>query len=100
MINNFKPIATSVLLVGKNAEGWIIDEGIIKHTSGNIFLTKNGEGDLVVMDIAAYDQREKQLELREKLIEIEEARKAGAADIPARTASNNLRASLRGKEYV
>lgn len=43
LINNFKPIATSVLLVGKNAEGWIIDEGIIKHTSGNISLTKNGE---------------------------------------------------------
>lgn len=43
LINNFKPIATSVLLVGANAEGWIIDEGIIKHTSGNISLTKNGE---------------------------------------------------------
>ena len=73
---------------------------LCKETGEPVFLTKNGEGDLVVMDIAAYDQREKQLELREKLIEIEEARKAGAADIPARTASNNLRASLRGKDYV
>ena len=65
-----------------------------------VFLTKNGEGDLVVMDIVAYDQREKQLELREKLIEIEELRKAGATDIPAHTASENLRALLREKAYV
>lgn len=43
LINNFKPIATSVLLVGANAEGWIIDEGIIKHTSDAISLKKNGE---------------------------------------------------------
>lgn len=34
---------------------------------------------MVVMDIAAYDQREKQLELREKLIEIEELRHTGVS---------------------
>lgn len=56
------------------------------------FLTKNGEGDLVVMDIKTYDQREKQLELREKLIEIEERRQAGVADIAARDLSAELRA--------
>ena len=61
-----------------------------------VFLTKNGEGDLVVMDIHAFDQREKQLELREKLIEVEELRKSGIADIPARSASAKLRAALRG----
>lgn len=44
---------------------------LCKETGAPVFLTKNGEGDLVVMDIAAYDQREKQLELREKLVEIE-----------------------------
>ena len=40
-----------------------------KETGEPVFLTKNGEENLVVMDIASYDQREKQLELREKLIE-------------------------------
>lgn len=60
---------------------------LCKETGEPVFLTKNGEGDLVVMDIAVYDQREKQLELREKLIEIEELKKAGIPDIPARTAS-------------
>ena len=70
---------------------------LCKETGEPVFLTKNGEGDLVVMDIAAYDQREKQLELREKWIEIEETRRAGAADIPARTASSNLRTALKEK---
>ena len=65
-----------------------------------IYITKNGEGDLVVMDITAYDQREKQLELREKLIEIGELRRAGVPDISARNASANLRAALKEKAYV
>lgn len=73
---------------------------LCKETGEPVFLTKNGEGDLVVMDIAAYDQREKQLELREKLVEIEELRKAGIPDIPARTASENLRALLKERTNV
>lgn len=73
---------------------------LCKETGEPVFLTKNGEGDLVVMDIAAYDQREKQLELREKLVEIEELRKAGAQDIPARTASANIRSLLKKNSHV
>ena len=52
------------------------------------------------MDIAVYDQREKQLELREKLVEIEELRNAGIPDIPARTASANLRSLLKEHSHV
>ncbi len=70
---------------------------LCKQTGEPVFLTKNGEGDLVVMDITAYDQREKQLELREKLIEVEEQRRAGIADIPACTVSENLRSRLKEK---
>ena len=73
---------------------------LCKDTGEPVFLTKNGEGDLVVMDIAVFDQREKQLELREKLLEVEEMRRVGIADIPARTASVDLRSALRGKDYV
>ena len=69
---------------------------LCKTTGEPVFLTKNGEGDLVVMDIHAFDQREKQLELREKLIEVEELRKSGIPDIPARSASAKLRSALRG----
>jgi len=73
---------------------------LCKETGEPVFLTKNGEGDLVVMAIASYDQREKQLELREKLVEIEELRKAGISDIPASTASKNLRALIKEKSNV
>ena len=51
------------------------------------------------MDSIAYNQREKQLALREKLVEIKELRKAGISDIPAHTASQNLRALLEEDSY-
>ena len=73
---------------------------LCKKENKPVFLTKNGEGDLVVMDIATYDQREKQLELREKLIEIEELRKAGVPDISAREFSRNLRERLMADATV
>ena len=73
---------------------------LCKETGEPVFLTKNGEGDLVVMDIAVYDQREKQLELREKLVEIEELRKAGIPDNPARTASASLRSLIKEHSNV
>ncbi|MGN1304681.1 MAG: type II toxin-antitoxin system Phd/YefM family antitoxin [Oscillospiraceae bacterium] len=43
-----------------------------------VFLTKNGEGDLVVMSIEAYTYREEMLDLREKLLEAEAQRLGGA----------------------
>ena len=46
-----------------------------------VFLTKNGEGDLVVMDIETYNRREKMLELREELLAVEEDRTAGRTGI-------------------
>ena len=49
-----------------------------KMTGEPIYLTKNGEGDLVVMDIESFNRREKMLSLREKLLEIERDRLAGA----------------------
>ena len=50
---------------------------LCKRTKEPIYLTKNGEGDLVVMDIEAFRQREKMLELREALLRVEEDRQAG-----------------------
>mgnify|MGYP002511624458 CR=1 FL=1 len=52
---------------------------LCRKTAEPIFLTKNGEGDLVVMDIETYNQREKLLKLREELLAIEEDRLAGRA---------------------
>lgn len=50
---------------------------ICRKTAEPIFLTKNGEGDLVVMDIETYNRREKMLKLREELLAVEEDRLAG-----------------------
>ncbi len=50
---------------------------LCRKTKEPIFLTKNGEGDLVVMDIETYNRREKMISLREKLLSIEEDRLEG-----------------------
>ena len=42
-----------------------------------IFLTKDGEGDLVVMSMEEYSYREEMLDLREKLLEAEAKRLKG-----------------------
>ena len=47
------------------------------HKGEPVFLTKNGEGDLVVMDIETFNRREKMLKLREELLAVEEDRMAG-----------------------
>ena len=48
-------------------------------TGEPVYLTKNGEGDLVVMDIGTFARREKMLKLREELLAVEEDRLAGRA---------------------
>jgi PHD/YefM family antitoxin component YafN of YafNO toxin-antitoxin module len=50
---------------------------LCKATKEPVFLTKNGEGDLVVMDIETFSRRESMLRLREQLILVEEDRLAG-----------------------
>lgn len=45
-----------------------------------IILTLNGKGDTVIMDIESFQRRERMLDLREKLIEIEEKRLSGEKD--------------------
>ena len=51
---------------------------LCKRTQEPVYLTKNGEGDLVVMDIEVFARREKMLELREKLLRVEENRLSGS----------------------
>lgn len=50
---------------------------LCKSTKEPVFLTKNGEGDLVVMDIDTFSRRESMLKLREQLVAAEEDRLAG-----------------------
>ena len=51
---------------------------LCRETAEPVFLTKNGEGDLVVMDIETYTRREKMLKLREELLAVEEDRVNGS----------------------
>ncbi len=64
---------------------------LCRKTKEPIFLTKNGVGDLVVMDIDTFNRRERRLELRERLVEAEELRLMGVRDIPAETVCERLR---------
>ncbi len=50
---------------------------LCKESGEPVYLTKNGEGDLVVMDITAFSRRESMLRLRETLVAVEEDRLAG-----------------------
>lgn len=50
---------------------------LCRKTQTPVYLTKNGEGDLVVMDIDSFTRREKMLQLREQLLAVEEDRAAG-----------------------
>jgi len=54
---------------------------LCRATMAPVFLTKNGEGDLVVMDMETYLRREKMLKLREELLAVEEGRAAGSIGV-------------------
>ena len=65
---------------------------LCKKSGEPVYLTKNGEGDLVVMDIAAFDRREKMLKLREELLAVEEDRLHGDAGY---SVGEMMRAAIR-----
>ena len=54
---------------------------LCRQSHAPVYLTKNGEGDLVVMDIETFNRREKMLKLREELLAVEEDRAAGRTGI-------------------
>lgn len=73
---------------------------ICRTTHEPVFLTKNGEGDLVVMDLETYNKREAALDLREALKEVEELRKDGVQDIPAEEVSRRMREAIMEAAHV
>ena len=66
---------------------------LCKTTGEPVYLTKNGEGDLVVMDIEA--RREKMLKLREELLAVEEDRLHGAPDYSVDEVSAMMESAIR-----
>ncbi len=51
-----------------------------KESGQPIYLTKNGQGELVVMDIASFEKREQELRAQQLVLEAFAARLAGEKD--------------------
>lgn len=71
---------------------------LCRKTEEPVFLTKNGEGDLVVMDIGTYNRREKMLKLREELLAVEEDRMRGSKGYSVEEVTAMMRNAIREAE--
>lgn len=69
-----------------------------RKTEEPVFLTKNGEGDLVVMDIGTYNRREKMLKLCEELLAVEEDRMRGSKGYSVEEVTAMMRNAIREAE--
>jgi prevent-host-death family protein len=70
----------------------------LAHEKGEpVFITRNGEGDLVVMSIEAFEHREAMLDLREKLLCAEQQRLAGEPTISLDETHRRLKEKINGK---
>ena len=69
---------------------------LAKETKEPIYITKNGEGDVVVMSIEAFERREQILELRSQVLQAEQERIAGEPTLTVSEARIKLRERLNG----
>lgn len=73
---------------------------LCRESKEPIFLTKNGEVDLVIMDIETFKRKEKMLDLREKLLSVEEERISGSKQYTIDELDQILEAVIQGyREY-
>lgn len=62
-----------------------------KETNEPIYITKNGEGDLVLMSIDAFEKRDQILQLRAKVLQAEQERLDGTKAISVSEARKRLK---------
>lgn len=62
-----------------------------------IFLTKNGQGELVVMDIASFEKREQELRAQQLVLEAFAARLAKERDYSLEESKNLINNLIEGK---
>ena len=74
----------------RNEYGTISD--LAHKEDAPIYITKNGEGDLVVMSIEAFERREEILRLRAKLAAAEQSRLSGQPAISMEESRKRLEA--------
>ena len=68
---------------------------LCKQSGEPVYLTKNGEGDLVVMDIETFARRESMLRLRENLLAAEEGRNSGKPGYSVDEVSEMMKTALQ-----
>ena len=64
---------------------------LARETKEPIYITKNGEGDLVLMSIDAFEKREQMLQLRARILQAEQERMDGEPTISVSEARKRLR---------
>lgn len=78
------------------------DYGIISSLAHEvdepIYITKNGEGDIVVMSIEAFEKREQLIKLRSKLIAAEQSRFFGEPTVSLSDAKKRLDEKYNAKD--
>jgi len=60
-----------------------------------VFLTRNGEGDTVIMDLETYSRREEDLAVAERLLAAERARLAGTIGYSTDEFQNNMLQAIK-----
>lgn len=70
---------------------------LARETEEPIYITKNGEGDLVVMSIEAFEKREQRLNLRDKILRAEASRLKGEATLSIEEARLRLEAKYENE---
>ena len=68
---------------------------LCRKTAEPVYLTKNGEGDLVVMDIESFERRKKELHLASELLSIREARLNGAKYYTVEEVAAGMREAIK-----
>ena len=68
---------------------------LCRQSRAPVYLTKNGEGDLVVMDLETFARRESMLKLREQLVASEEDRLAGNPGFSIEEVAEMMRDAIR-----
>ena len=71
---------------------------MVKETAEPIYITKNGEGDMVILSIEAYERREEMLKLRERLLYSEAERISGARTYSEEEVLQMLKGRVMGIE--
>ncbi len=72
-------------------------ESLCRERDEPVYLTKNGEGDLVVMSIGHYERLKAQVELFEKLAVAQAQSASGAKGMTHAQVMQKLRQRLHGK---